>query len=495
MTAVLPPSFFHSLRFMTPRFLLILAALASQLFAQDGQQLFTLNCSICHGADGKGGVGANYPPLAESPWLMGDADRAIKIVLKGLGGPVEVMGRAYNLQMPAQGAVLQDDKIAAILTYARSAWGNNASAVTPDYVKKVRDSVSNHPDSWTGEEILKLHPLPIQKTALSGLKSQVYKGPWKNLPDFKTLKAENIEEEHDGIISLKDSTLSEDFGMVWEGKLTIPAAGEYLFYLDTDDAGKITLDHEVILEVLGNGPMDGSRCQKSVNTLTQGPHDLRVEYLQNGGNKGITVGWRAKSAETWNWLTDESPKKDKIRESLMIQPTNGRPVIYRNFIEGTTSRAIGIGFPGGLNLAYSADILAPAMIWTGNFIDGSHKWLERGTENSPPAGTDIVTLNKTRTLPKEARFKGYKLDAAGNPTFAVQLGEQFLRDSWQVKSGSMIRKLSLSGQASPLVLVVSDQDIIEQMTLKSEGGELQTSEGKTTLTLTPGKPVTLTYHW
>jgi mono/diheme cytochrome c family protein len=480
---------------MTFRIFFVLTAIASQLLAQDGQQLYTLNCSICHGADGKGGVGANFPPLAESPWLAGDADLAVKIVLKGLSGPIEVLGRTYNLEMLAQGAVLQDDKIAAILTYVRSAWGNNASAVTPDFVKKVRDSVKDRKESWTAEELLKLHPLPMQKTALTELKSQVYKGPWKNLPDFKTLKAENIEEEHDGIISLKDSTLSADFGMVWEGKLTVPAAGEYLFLVDADDAAKITLDDEVILEIQGIGPMDGSRCQKSINSLTKGSHRFRVEYLQGQGEKGITVGWRAKSVEAWSWLTDEFPKAGKIRESLMIAPANGRPVIHRNFIEGTASRAIGVGFPGGFNLAYSADYLAPALIWSGNFIDGSHKWLERGTENSPPAGTNIVALNKARSLSSEARFKGYKLDASGNPNFAVQIGDQFLRDSWFAENGSMIRKLNLSGSTSPLVLVISDNDNSQQVTLKSEGGELQTSGGKTTLTLTPGKPVTLTYRW
>jgi mono/diheme cytochrome c family protein len=480
---------------MTPRFLLILSALATPLLAQDGQQLFTLNCSICHGADGNGGIGRIFPPLAESPWLAGDADRAVKIVLKGLGGPIEVMGKNYNLQMPAQGAVLQDDQIAAILTYIRSSWGNNASAVTPDFVKNVRASVADHPDGWTAEELLKLHPLPLQKTALSGLTSRVYKGTWKFMPDFKTLTSDNVEEEQDGIISLGDSTLSSNFAMVWEGKLEIPAQGEYLFYLDADDGAKISLDDEAMMDLQGTGPMDGSRHQACITGLTPGPHRLRVEYIQNQGNKGITVGWRPKSSKNWNWLTDESPKQGEIREKLMIEPANGRPVIHRNFIEGTTSRAIGVGFPGGFNLAYSADNLAPELIWTGSFIDGSHKWLQRGTENSPPAGTGIVNLSKTRSLPKEAQFKGYKLDPAGNPTFSVQLGTQFLLDSWHAESGSMRRKISLSGSATPLVLVISDQDISQQVTLTSEGADLQTVGGKTTVTLNPGKPVTVTYRW
>ncbi len=33
------------------------------------QQLFTLYCSACHGADGKGATGGTFPPLSSSPWL------------------------------------------------------------------------------------------------------------------------------------------------------------------------------------------------------------------------------------------------------------------------------------------------------------------------------------------------------------------------------------------------------------------------------------------
>src|SRR6476620_5852152 len=107
------------MRFPTNRMLhrlLFALALASPLLAQDGQQLYTLYCSACHGADGKGATGGAFPPLAESPYLAGDPDRAVKIVLKGLSGPVDVLGKTYNLEMPPQGAALPDDQIAAILT-------------------------------------------------------------------------------------------------------------------------------------------------------------------------------------------------------------------------------------------------------------------------------------------------------------------------------------------------------------------------------------------
>lgn len=473
---------------MTSRLLFFLA-LASPVLAQDGQQLFTLYCSACHGADGKGATGGAFPPLAESPWVAGDPDRAVKIMLKGMEGPIDVLGKTYNLAMPAQGAVLPDDQLAAVLTYVRSAWGNAGSAVTADQVKTIRASVEDQKIAWTSEEILKLHPLPLEKTALSELTSQVYKGTWDYVPDFKTLKAEGIEEEHDGIITTTDAALATDFAMVWEAKLEIPAAGDYLLYLDADDAGRIMIDGEVSLEVHGIGPMDGSRCQKSMNTLTQGSHKLRVEYLQNKGEQGITVGWRPKESKTWHWLTDRSPNQAKPREIISIAPTTDRPVIYRNFITGTSPRAIGVGFPGGLNLAYSADDLAPELLWTGDFINGSHKWLDRGTEDNPPAGENLVTLSTARLLPKEARFRGYKLDPAGNPTFSVQVGEQFLLDSWHAEKDSLVRVLTLSGGKTPLTFPLPEIPVGSKLQVTRSSGSA------TPLQLDPGKPTTITYRW
>ncbi|OYV02889.1 MAG: hypothetical protein CFE26_21675, partial [Verrucomicrobiales bacterium VVV1] len=102
----------------------LLACLPLVARAQDGAQLYTLYCAACHAADGKGATGGTFPPLAASPYVAGDPDRAVKIVLKGLSGPVDVLGKTYNLEMPPQGAVLPDDQVAAILTYVRSSWGN-----------------------------------------------------------------------------------------------------------------------------------------------------------------------------------------------------------------------------------------------------------------------------------------------------------------------------------------------------------------------------------
>jgi mono/diheme cytochrome c family protein len=48
-----------------------------------------------------------------------------------------VAGDIYSNEMPPQ-AFLKDDEIAAVLTYVRKSFGNKASTVTIDEVKKTR---------------------------------------------------------------------------------------------------------------------------------------------------------------------------------------------------------------------------------------------------------------------------------------------------------------------------------------------------------------------
>jgi mono/diheme cytochrome c family protein len=481
---------------MISRILLALLALALPLAAQDGMQLYSLYCSACHGADGQGATGGAFPPLAESPWVKDAPDRAVKIVLKGIHGPVEVLGKTYNLEMPPQGAALPDDQIAAILTHIRTSWGNDASPVTAEFVKATRAATDSRKTAWTSEELLKLHPLPLQKTALSDLTSQVYSGKWTSIPDFTKLKAENIEEEHDGIITTDDSPRRDFFGMVWEAKFEVPATGDYAFLLDADDAAKVIIDGQLIVEVAGNGPRDGSRAQKATHKLAQGPHKMRVEYLENNGQEGISLGWMPSNSKTWNWLTDEKERQKRAVPLIPIEPLADRPVIYRNFIAGIKPRAIGVGFPGGLNLAYSADDLFPQLIWTGKFIEGSHKWLERGTANSPPAGEDIVSFGNSRTLPENAKFAGYKLDPAGNPTFVVQIGKQTLSDSWHAETQTLVRKLTLIGNGGPISISTGrNSKNSNSISVEQSGDNNAPSQAGELISLSPGKSITLSYRW
>jgi len=105
-----------------------------------GQQTYPL-CMSCHGIHGEG-IELLGPPLAGSEWVTGPPENLIRMQFRGLMGPIVVKGVEWNGVMMANAPTLKtDERIAAVLTYIRKSWGNEASLITPEQVSKYRHEV------------------------------------------------------------------------------------------------------------------------------------------------------------------------------------------------------------------------------------------------------------------------------------------------------------------------------------------------------------------
>ncbi len=114
-------------------------------------------CFGCHGANGEGVLNLG-PPLDESEWVTGDADRLVKILLHGMTGPIKVAGIEYKLaaDMPGlmQNPTLKDSDIADIATYIRHEWSNKAPLVKADVVTKLRkDTAARTGSPYRAQEL------------------------------------------------------------------------------------------------------------------------------------------------------------------------------------------------------------------------------------------------------------------------------------------------------------------------------------------------------
>ena len=130
-----------------------------------GKEVFNreAHCVTCHQADGKG-VDNIYPGLVKSNWLEGNGDRVIKIVLKGLFGPLDFQGKKYGPEkgtppMMGFGPLLKDEEIAAVISYVHQSFGNNLPMVKVEDVKRVREETKNRAIFYMVDEILKEHAL------------------------------------------------------------------------------------------------------------------------------------------------------------------------------------------------------------------------------------------------------------------------------------------------------------------------------------------------
>lgn len=163
---------------------------------------------------------------------------------------------------------------------------------------------------------------------------------------------------------------------------------------------------------------------------------------------------------------------DGIVVTSMELIVGGEAVIYRNFIEGAGSRAIGVGYTEEVNLAFDANELRLALLWQGRFIDASRHWSGRGEGYQPPLGEKVVKLvagPPLAVLESEGaawptavgheagyQFQGYELDKLRRPTFLYRFGEVNVIDQPLPKEDgaakSVVRKLSFSSKAPPNML-------------------------------------------
>jgi mono/diheme cytochrome c family protein len=120
-------------------------------------------------------------------------------------------------------------------------------------------------------------------------------------------------------------------------------------------------------------------------------------------------------------------------EPLIVEVKNEAVIIRRAF-PGIGKRGIGIGYPGGVNLAFDAAQMRLASVWSGGFIEASGLWRGQGSGQARILGKDTVTFPPgpafaVLALPDTAwpafdptprpspnSFNGYTLDAQQRPT-------------------------------------------------------------------------------
>jgi mono/diheme cytochrome c family protein len=102
-----------------------------------GQEIYGANCISCHQENGEGIEGA-FPTLIKTEFVTGEIARLVKIIAQGQSGEIKVNGTVYNMEMPSQGH-LSDQEIADVANYIRNSWGNTSKkAVEVADVAKVR---------------------------------------------------------------------------------------------------------------------------------------------------------------------------------------------------------------------------------------------------------------------------------------------------------------------------------------------------------------------
>ena len=117
---------------------------AEQQSYNAGQTVYAALCIACHQEDGRGREKI-APTLVGSQLALAPPAVPIRILLHGKEGAVGLM--------PPLGGALNDDQIAAVLTYVRREWGNTGSPVPSDDVTEIRGLTKTRAKPWTDAEL------------------------------------------------------------------------------------------------------------------------------------------------------------------------------------------------------------------------------------------------------------------------------------------------------------------------------------------------------
>jgi mono/diheme cytochrome c family protein len=110
-----------------------------------GAAIYRDACSGCHAIDGKG-VPELFPALASSSSVRSeDAASLIRVILRGARS-VATSAEPTAPAMPAFGWQLDDEQLAAVVTYIRNSWGSAAPAVSAETVRKTRAALAFRSD-------------------------------------------------------------------------------------------------------------------------------------------------------------------------------------------------------------------------------------------------------------------------------------------------------------------------------------------------------------
>lgn len=289
-----------------------------------------------------------------------------------------------------------------------------------------------------------------QGPQLSELRFKLYLGSWKKLPDFSKLAVHREGAIADNLIDLKFDDYKNEYAVVFEGKLKVERKGSFRFFLAGDDGVRLLIDGKKLIEHDGIHPSGSIR--EGALQLEAGEHAFRLEYFQAAGEAEVFAAWKGSQFAITplsrflpkGWEFGATSKRREF-DPIVLEPKVG-PVLYRNFIADAGNRAIGLGLPGGINLAWSAESMDLALLWRGAFMDAGRHWNSRGGGHQPPLGYDVIKpLGAPPQASEQRRYLGYRLDAQGNPTLRWAWGEAEVAETYQAQEGGLLRRLQIKG--------------------------------------------------
>ncbi|MDA7915834.1 plastocyanin/azurin family copper-binding protein [Verrucomicrobia bacterium] len=180
--------------------------------------------------------------------------------------------------------------------------------------------------------------------------------------------------------------------------------------------------------------------------------------------------------------SDNRKKKKKQKEDprFIITATDS-PVVKRAFVDDGPSRAVMIGFPGGVNACFDAESCSVQFGWFGRFLDVGPDW---GSNPGHRGGKPVKTLGErfdvgnsdfpirigSPHLVPQVKFNGYDWNGKSTPVlhFTVNGSQVLQRITPAPKGIGLVYEYSFQNTVAPVFIKFNTSNV----TVTSDSGKL-----------------------
>jgi hypothetical protein len=112
-------------------------------------------------------------------------------------------------------------------------------------------------------------------------------------PSLRRIDADVNIQQTNG--QFNKSGLILQFYVRWTGVIRVPKDGRYMFYTESDDGSRLSIDGKLVVD---NGGLHPPEEKNGEAELKAGPHEIRIDFFQAGGGACCKVKWASDDFKT-----------------------------------------------------------------------------------------------------------------------------------------------------------------------------------------------------
>ena len=208
-------------------------------------------------------------------------------------------------------------------------------------------------------------------TADQGLAYSYYEGSWSLTPDFQALKALKTGTSANLDLAVRSRDLN--YGIVWQGFITIPATGTYTFETNSDDGSMLYIAGNATALVNNDG-LHADQLRSGSIFLAAGTYPFSASFFQNGGGQTMELYWSSNAGTARQRIPDAA---FSTKAASLLSPG-----IACNYYEGSWN-----ALPNFNSLTPAASSTTANIDITGRKVNDNFAFLWQGYINIKTAGS------------------------------------------------------------------------------------------------------------